>query len=181
MKSFCSGCAIGFAGVGGIGSNVAVNLVRAGIDNLKLVDFDRVEKSNLNRQFYFYDQIGELKVVALQRNLLAIRPDLRLSILAQRITAANIQATFADCDVVVEGFDQESDKKMLLEHCTEKKIVVSACGISGSELSGIRQRRIGNCLIAGDFSTDCRHAPLFSHKVLTVANYMTEAILARYP
>jgi sulfur carrier protein ThiS adenylyltransferase len=58
---------IGIAGVGGIGSNVAVNLVRSGIASLKIVDFDRVEPSNLNRQFYFHDQIGRLKVEALAR------------------------------------------------------------------------------------------------------------------
>ena len=60
---------IGIAGVGGIGSNVALNLVRSGVMQLKLIDFDRVEPGNLNRQFYFADQIGLFKVEALKINL----------------------------------------------------------------------------------------------------------------
>ena len=106
---------IGIAGVGGIGSNVAVNLVRSGIDWLRLVDFDRVEASNLNRQFYFADQIGRLKVEALAENLRRIRPDLTIEAVAERITAHTCRRLFTGCDLVVEGLDRTADKKMLLE------------------------------------------------------------------
>ena len=64
---------IGIAGAGGLGSNVAVNLVRTGVKKLKIVDFDVVDESNLNRQFYFMDQVGRPKVEALRENLLRIR------------------------------------------------------------------------------------------------------------
>lgn len=168
---------IGIAGVGGIGSNVAVNLVRGGALWLRIVDFDRVEISNLNRQFYFFDQIGRLKVEALAENLGRIRPGLVTQALAERVTGDNCRRLFAGCDLVVEGFDRPADKKMLLECLACDLPVVSACGIAGSELAGIRTRRIGNCLVAGDLATDCDHAPLFAHKVSTVANHLTEAIL----
>jgi len=168
---------IGIAGVGGIGSNVAVNLVRSGIDHLKIVDFDRVDASNLNRQFYFFDQIGHLKVEALRENLRRIRPDLRLEAVATRIDAGNCQSIFADCDLIVEGFDRQADKKMLLESFGAERIVVSACGIAGSDLATIRTRRLGTCTIVGDFTTDCAEAPLFAHKVTTVANHMSAVIL----
>jgi sulfur carrier protein ThiS adenylyltransferase len=56
---------IGIAGCGGLGSNCAVALSRVGIGRLILVDFDVVELSNLNRQYYFRDQIGLLKTEAL--------------------------------------------------------------------------------------------------------------------
>jgi len=168
---------IGIAGVGGIGSNVALNLVRSGAAQLKLVDFDRVEPGNLNRQFYFADQVGLFKVEALKINLVRINPRAQLETRIQRINRQNCAELFSDCGLIVEGFDRRADKKMLIETVADTKSVVSACGIAGSDLTTLGSRRIGNCYITGDFSTDCRQAPLFSHKVTTVANYMTEFIL----
>jgi sulfur carrier protein ThiS adenylyltransferase len=168
---------IGIAGVGGIGSNVAVNLVRSGVDCLKIVDFDRVEASNLNRQFYFHDQIGRLKVEALSENLRRIRPDLHIEALAVRVEDANCRQIFAGCDLIVEGFDRQADKKMLVEQFGGDRIVIAACGIAGSDLDRIRVRSMGNCRIVGDFATDCAEAPLFAHKVATVANHMSKLIL----
>ena len=168
---------VGIAGVGGIGSNVAVNLVRSGIDALKIVDFDRVEPSNLNRQFYFHDQIGRFKVEALMENLRRIRPEVRIEALVKRIVADNCLDLFSDCELIVEGFDSRADKKMLVEQLAGSRVVVSACGIAGSDCTTIRTRQLGNCTIAGDFTTDCDEAPLYVHKVATVANYMTQCIL----
>lgn len=170
---------IGIAGVGGIGSNVALNLVRSGVIQIKLVDFDRVESSNLNRQFYFADQIGQFKVEALKINLGRINPEVSLEALVRRIDPQNCAELFCDCDLIVEGFDRQVDKKMLIETFADKKPVVSACGIAGSDLAGIRSRSIGNSYIVGDFTTDCHQAPLFSHKVTTVANHMSELILCQ--
>ncbi|WP_310598990.1 sulfur carrier protein ThiS adenylyltransferase ThiF [Desulfobulbus sp.] len=167
----------GIAGVGGIGSNVAVNLVRSGIGPLKIVDFDRVDASNLNRQFYFADQIGQLKTEALAHNLRRIRPELQIEAVTAKIGPANCRSIFADCDLVVEGFDGREDKKMLLELLGADRIVVSACGIAGSDLVSIRTRRIGSSFIVGDFATDCDEAPLFAHKVGTIANHMSAIVL----
>ena len=119
---------IGIAGVGGIGSNVALCLVRSGIDHLTLVDFDRVEPSNLNRQFYFADQVGRLKVEALAENLRRIRTGLRLVTRAERIDPHNCRVLFADCELIVEGLDRIGDKKMLLETLGATRPMVSACG-----------------------------------------------------
>nr|WP_320012613.1 sulfur carrier protein ThiS adenylyltransferase ThiF [uncultured Desulfobulbus sp.] len=168
---------IAIAGAGGIGSNVALNLVRSGVEQFSIIDFDRVEASNLNRQFYFADQIGMYKVEALVINLTRINPAVRITPLVERINAENVVPLFEDCRLVVEGFDQSQDKKMLLETLGPSKIVVSASGIAGSELAPVCSKRFGQGCIAGDFSTDCTQAPLYSHKVTTVANYMTEFIL----
>lgn len=168
---------IGIAGVGGIGSNVAVNLVRSGIAFLRIVDYDRVESSNLNRQFYFHDQIGRFKVDALTENLKRIRPDLEIDAVVERIDAINCREIFTGCDLIVEGFDRQADKKMLVECFGPERVLVSACGIAGSDLATIRRRRLGTSCIVGDFVTDCRHAPLFAHKVTTVAGHMTEFIV----
>lgn len=169
---------IAIAGVGGIGSNVAVNLVRSGIDRIRLIDFDRVEPSNLNRQFYFHDQIGALKVDMLAINLRRIHPTIDIEAIAARIDAGNCAALLSGCALVVEGFDRGPDKKMLIETMGDNHIVVAACGIAGRDLETIRVRRLANCYVVGDFRTDCSQAPLFSHKVTAVANRMTDIILA---
>lgn len=168
---------IAIAGVGGIGSNVAVNLVRSGISFLRIVDYDKVEYSNLNRQFYFHDQIGRFKVEALAENLKRILPELVVELVIDRVDANNCRSIFAGCDLIVEGFDRQEDKKMLVEYLGSERLLVSACGIAGSDLAAIRSRRLGASCIVGDFSTDCQGAPLFAHKVTTVAGFMTEFII----
>lgn len=170
---------VGIAGVGGIGSNVAVNLVRSGIKELTLVDFDRVEASNLNRQFYFLDQVGGLKADMLRENLLRICPDLKITTMSARLTDRNLTSCFSDCSVIVEGFDRAEEKKMLLEvFAGDSRTVVSASGIAGCRVDTITTRTYGNCSIVGDFVSDCDREKLYAHKVLAVAAFMTEKILA---
>ena len=96
---------IGIAGAGGLGSNCAQLLVRSGFVDFVLVDFDQVENSNLNREFYFEDQIGQAKVQALARNLRQISPAVKLRTFRERVDADNVGQIFADRDVVVEAFD----------------------------------------------------------------------------
>lgn len=123
---------IGIGGAGGLGSNVAAHLVRSGFQRLLLVDFDRVEASNLNRQFYFADQLGELKVEALAQNLIRINPELELTLKSVRVTAENIESIFEDCDLWVEAFDGAATKKMFVEQALkQKKRIVSASGMAG--------------------------------------------------
>lgn len=169
---------IGIAGAGGIGSNVAVNLVRSAVSALKIIDFDRVDATNLNRQFYFHDQIGQVKVKALADNLRRIRAEVAIEAIATRLDRFNCAGIFADCPIVVEGLDGAADKKMLLESLAGgRHVIVSACGIAGADLEEVRVRRIGSCYVVGDFCSDCGELPLFAHKVLLVASRMTEIIL----
>jgi sulfur carrier protein ThiS adenylyltransferase len=86
----------------------------------------------------------------------------------------------ADCRLIVEGLDRASEKKMLMETLAgEGRIIVSACGIAGHDLDGIRVKQLGDCTIVGDFVTDCAMAPLFAHKVSAVASIMTGIILRK--
>lgn len=171
---------IGIAGVGGIGSNVAVHLVRSGINALKVVDFDQVETSNLNRQFYFQDQIGHPKVEMLARNLRRIADDIDIDALILKLDEKNMAATFADCHIVIEGFDGQPQKKMLLEILADSgKAVVSASGVAGSCVDNIVVRQLGNCTIVGDFKTDCDQVQLYSHKVAAVAAMMAGVVIER--
>ena len=92
---------IGIAGAGGLGSNCAANLVRSGFKQLVIVDFDIVEYSNLNRQFFFCSQAGKPKVEMLRENLIAINPDLDLSIHSRKIDPGNMNDFFSGCHAVV--------------------------------------------------------------------------------
>lgn len=171
---------IGIAGTGGIGSNVAAYLVRGGVRRLKLVDCDRLEESNLNRQFFFRDQIGRLKAELLAENLARIAPDVRLEPLVLRLDAGNMAEVFSDCDVVVEGFDGKAEKKILLEVLAPTgRMIVSASGVAGSRLDRIETRTMGPCTIIGDFYTDADAASCFAPKVALVAAMMAHVILEK--
>lgn len=171
---------IGIAGTGGIGSNVAVNLVRSGVRRLKIVDFDCVDATNLNRQFYFHDQIGRIKVAVLAENLLRIAPDAVIEQAVLKLASDTMAAIFDDCDIVVEGFDGQKDKKRLLEALAMSgKPVVSACGVAGTRMDAIEVRRIGACTVVGDFTTDSRQARCYAPKVAVVAATMAHIVLEK--
>src|SRR5690554_2921117 len=85
---------IGIAGAGGLGSNCAFNLVRSGFNNLVIADYDKIEYTNLNRQFFFYEQVGKHKVEVLKENLLLINPDLKIQTYNQKIEEHNIKYIF---------------------------------------------------------------------------------------
>lgn len=148
---------IGIAGAGGLGSNCASHLVRCGIKNIKIVDFDIVNPSNLNRQFYFLDQIGMSKVDALKINLEKINPDLELKLIKKRITANNAVKIFNDCDVVVEAFDNPESKIMIIEKLSaSKKLLITVSGVGGyGKNDEIKTKKIKpNFYIIGDFTSE---------------------------
>jgi sulfur carrier protein ThiS adenylyltransferase len=125
---------VGIAGVGGLGSAVAIALARIGVGTLILVDFDVVEPSNLNRQQYFLHQIGMPKVEALRESLSTINPYVRVWLHNERLDRNNIEKIFKEADVVVEAFDRADEKAMLINAISEKlpdKYVVAASGVAG--------------------------------------------------
>ncbi len=172
---------VGIAGAGGIGSNVAVLLLRSGIRDFVIADFDRIEPSNLNRQFYFADQVGKLKAPTLAENLRRIDPLVRVETAVTRLDATNMAAFFHDAEVVVEGFDGAKDKKILLETLARShKLMVSASGVAGLELDHTEIRRVGNCHVVGDFHTEAGTDNLYAPKVHLVAAMMSGIVLTHY-
>ncbi len=144
---------VGIAGAGGLGGNVAHHLVRTGICRLVIADFDRVAPSNLNRQFYFQDQLGMKKIDALETNLRRINPELEIEALDLRLDADNIRQTFCGCAIVVEALDQAADKKMMAEaFMSDSRPLICASGIGGWGCSDrICTRRIGSSVyLVGD-------------------------------
>lgn len=170
---------IGIAGCGGIGSNVACHLVRSGIDYLKFGDFDKIEESNLNRQFFFKYQIGLYKSQTLAENLLMINPNGNFEFEITKFNRENIKDFFADCDIVVEAFDKKENKAMLIEELIPQgKIIVSASGIGGVDTENITVKKLGkNLYIVGDFETDTDKYKTYSHKVGMVACIMAGIVL----
>lgn len=132
VREKLKGKKIGIAGCGGLGSNLAINLVRMGADNFVLVDFDVIEASNLNRQQYFQEDIGKPKVEVLKETLLKINPKCEIRISKQALNPNNIIETFKDCEVVAECFDLADQKAMLVNILLENKFkVVAVSGIAG--------------------------------------------------
>jgi len=125
---------VGIAGLGGLGSAVAIALARIGVGTLILVDFDVVEPSNLNRQQYFIHQIGMAKVEALRENLSKINPYVRILTYAEKLDRDNMERIFKDAMVIVEAFDRAEEKAMLINALSEKmpdKYIVAASGVAG--------------------------------------------------
>ncbi len=174
VESF-SNLRIGIAGVGGIGSNVAMLLARAGAVSLVVADFDKVEIQNLNRQFFFADQAGMPKVEALSHNLLRINRAIDVETHIMRVTPYNVRDIFQNCDVLVEAVDDSETKVFLIEEWSTvfpDKFIIACSGIAGtSPLSEIRTERTGRLSVVGD-----HHSALelgtFSARVMAVAAAM---------
>lgn len=137
---------VAVAGLGGLGSNVAVSLARIGVGHLHLVDFDRVELTNLNRQQYFLKDVGRYKTDALKEELLEINPYLDIRADCLRVTEENLGELFQEEEIICEAFDVPECKAMLVNGILERypeKIVVSASGMAGYGKSNeIRTRRV---------------------------------------
>ena len=150
---------VGIAGAGGLGSNVAMLLVRAGMKKLVIADFDTVKESNLNRQFFFRRQLSEKKIDALAANLLQIEPELALELHDAQLTVDNADLVFAGCQIIVEAFDSAESKAMLLHALLPLgKPIVSAIGLAGwGRSNDIRVRKVGrNLILVGDQTRDVR-------------------------
>jgi sulfur carrier protein ThiS adenylyltransferase len=173
---------VGFAGAGGLGSNCAVSLVRVGLGNIIIADFDEVSESNLNRQYYFHDQIGMKKVIALHDNLKRINPGLNITVFDKILTPVNIPVLFRNCDIIVEAFDLADQKKMLIETVLNKfpdTPLVVGLGMAGWGMNDtIHVRQIDNMYICGDEVSEIGiELPPLAPRVGIVANMQANVVL----
>jgi len=171
---------VGIAGAGGLGSNCAAHLVRVGFRKMRLIDFDVVEAGNLDRQFYFADQVGMYKVEALRRNLLRITPDLDLDIEVIKIEKTSVRDLFSDCAIVAECLDRAEEKSALVsELLFLKKFVVAVSGLGGYGSSDdIRVHPVKeNLVLIGDLQSDIAFRPALSPRVAIAAAKQADVIL----
>ena len=169
-------------GLGGLGSNVAVLLARSGIGSLKLVDFDTVEASNLNRQQYRISHIGIKKTEAMKSIIKEINPFVETEVLDIKIDRKNIYSTVGDIEIVVEAFDRAETKAMLMEELltNTNKIVVSASGMAGlGSANEIVTKKIkDNFYLIGDNYSDYEeYSGVMSTRVMLCAAHQANMVL----
>jgi sulfur carrier protein ThiS adenylyltransferase len=172
---------IGIAGAGGLGSNIAMTLVRSGFKKFIIIDKDIVEPSNLNRQYFFIDELGQPKAETIGKRLQQVNPDIRVTTKQALLTEDNIQDYFADCDIVFEAFDSASCKKMLIEaFAGTDKLIISGNGMAGLNNSKpLSIKKIHDKLyIVGDHTTQVGpDNPPFAPRVVACAGLMASVAL----
>jgi len=173
---------VGIAGAGGLGSNAAIALARAGIGRLVIVDFDKVEESNLNRQYFFHDQIGQTKVEALKENIHRINESIKVETITQKLIKGEMDRPFHDVDVIIEALDSAEIKTTFIEEILLKlpdKPIVGASGVAGYGHSDrIKTKKIGNLYICYDEDAkDCDEDVLMAPRVCLMANWQANLTL----
>lgn len=169
-------------GLGGLGSNVAVLLARAGLGSLKLVDFDIVEASNLNRQQYRISHIGMKKTEAIKTIIKEINPFVEIEVLDIKVDRENILSAVGDVEIVVEAFDVAETKAMAIEELliNGDKILVSASGMAGiGSANEIITRKIrDNFYLVGDNYSDYEeYSGIMSTRVMICAAHQANIVL----
>lgn len=159
MQTKLRNARVAVAGLGGLGSNIAVMLARSGVGELLLVDFDRVDVTNLNRQMYLIPQLGKPKAEALPEILYQINPYLTYRSVCIKVTPDNVKELFSEYPIVCEAFDKPDQKAMLVRELLmqcPKTIVVSGNGMAGyADANEIRTCQVMKRLyVCGDQSTD---------------------------
>lgn len=183
IKDHLSQFRVGIAGAGGLGSNCAVALVRSGIGTIVIADYEIIEEHNLNRQYYFSDQIGMMKTTALKENLNRINSDTCVLIHQKKLDKSNITEVFSGCDIIVEAFDSAEMKEVLIETVQTRMPgipLVVASGLAGwGKNDIIRYRKIDDTLyICGDESSDVTDdLPPMAPRVGIVANMQANVVV----
>ena len=150
---------VAICGLGGLGSNIAISLVRAGVGHIHIIDFDTVDISNLNRQHYYPKDLGVLKTEAMKNHLLAINPYLDLKVSNVKISRENISELFLHEDIICEAFDVPETKAMLTEEILmnhRNKILIGASGLAGYNSSNLIKTKkvMKNFYLCGDETSD---------------------------
>lgn len=166
-------------GCGGLGSNIAPLLVRSGITHITLVDHDKVEIENLNRQNYTLFEIGKKKTEALKELLLKINNQSFVNVINIKLDSSNIDELISPYDVVVEAVDDKETKALIFNKaCELGKYVVSASGVAGfGDCENIKIKRGKNFAIVGDFKTSVEHKRPVASKVCAIASIQADEIL----
>lgn len=174
---------VAVCGLGGLGSNIAVSLARAGVGKLILIDFDRVDITNLHRQQYKTVQIGRYKTEALSENLKEIAPYIQLETHTIRVTEENAVTLLSDADIICEAFDKPECKSTLADAVLERmpdKYLVAASGMAGMGCANaIKTRRISKRFyICGDGVSDVSKAgSLVAPRVMLCAAHQAHTVL----
>lgn len=183
LQSKLNAASVAICGLGGLGSNIAIALARAGVGKLHILDFDSVDISNLNRQQYFPEQLGKPKAEALYDTLERIAPYCDIKKECIKLNEENIPKLLADEDIIVEAFDKADQKAMLVNYVLEnmpEKYLVSGSGMAGIAPSNmITTKRITkHFYLCGDGVSDVDDGMgLVSSRVLICAAHQAHAVI----
>lgn len=183
LQNKISAARVAVCGLGGLGSNIAIALARAGVGHLHLIDFDRVDLTNLNRQQYAVGQLGQYKTDALRETLSLVSPYCDVTCDTVRVTEENLLDLLKTEDYICEAFDRAEAKAMLvsgvLEHFPEKYLV-AASGLAGlGSANTIQTRRVSQRFyLCGDGTSDSSVGlGLVASRVLVCAAHEANMIL----
>lgn len=174
---------VAIAGLGGIGSAVAIMLARLGVGRLLLVDFDVVEPSNLNRQSYYISHLGMKKTQALKQQLAEINPYLQVETADCRVRPEDVPRLFGDYDILCEAFDDPKAKAMLVNTALSQLPnikVVAASGMAGYGSANLIQtrKRFERLYVCGDMEQEARPGwGLMAPRVSVCAGHQANMIL----
>ena len=174
---------VAVAGLGGLGSNIALMLARAGVGTLHLIDFDEVDLSNLNRQQYFICHLGMYKTDAIKDEISRINPYINVITDCVNVTDDNIDSLFKDDSVICEAFDNPDCKAMLVNHILETRkdaYIVASSGMAGTEKSNtiITRKITDRFYLCGDETSGAvKGNGLISPRVTICAAHQANAIL----
>ena len=173
---------IGVAGLGGLGSNIALSLARVGVKKLVLADFDVVEPSNLNRQQYFVRHIGLKKIQALKELINDVNPFVEVETHDIFLDEKNVASVFGECEILCEAFDNVAGKAMILNEAgasLKDKKIIGASGMAGYFSSNLIKtiKFAKNVYLCGDLTNEAKIGQgLMAPRVAICANH--EANLA---
>lgn len=182
IKEILSKKTVGIAGAGGLGSNAAVALARSGIGSIIIVDFDKIEKSNLNRQYYFLNQIGRYKVDAIKEIIHTINPKIAVKPVQLKLKKGRMFDPFTNVDVVIEALDNAETKTAFIEEILENlpsTPLVAASGVAGyGQSDRIVTRHLGNLHVCYDeYAESSDEDVLLAPKVCLMANWQANIVL----
>ena len=183
LQNRISSTTVGICGLGGLGSNIAIALARAGIGKLILIDFDKVDITNLHRQQYKASQVGMYKTEALKENLKEINPYLETEIQTVCVTEENVKELLKECDIICEAFDNAECKAMLTNFVLEEmpdKYLVAASGMAGmGSANSIHTRKVTKRFyLCGDEISDVKDGiGLVSSRVMLCAAHQAHMVL----
>ena len=178
-----SSATVAVCGLGGLGSNIAVAFARSGIGKLLLIDFDRVDITNLHRQQYKANQIGCYKADALAENLSEITPYTEVEPITAKITEENFAHLLKGADIVCEAFDNAQSKAMLVNGVLEQLpgcYLVAASGMAGMDTPNtIKTRKITKRFyLCGDGVNDVEDTiGLVASRVMLCAAHQADTVL----
>lgn len=119
-------------GIGGVGGYAIEALIRSGIENITLVDFDKIDITNINRQIISLNSnIGNNKTEQWKERILEINPNVKVNIINKKINEENINILFNEkYDFIIDACDTVIVKKLLIKKCKEKNInLITVCGM----------------------------------------------------